>query len=239
MRGRTPAAGCGFTSRICCGWPQADREVEKALAAGSVPPELRQLWNRLESRGVNVHLFDRGSPERGEQETPDQFLQLRMLEDGWDYNGDPGIVALLTGDGAGYSEGAGFHRTLERMHRRGWRVEILSWAPFLQPADAAVGRGKRRLRRAGRFLRKHHFYGAIAARPPPGPVARCRPPGSGAAAGGRLKPGMMPPARRAARPPFPGCGERPPRTAGKPPSRRGGPTLFPTLGLLCGNQRNP
>ena len=106
----------------------ADREVEKALAAGSVPPELRQLWNRLENRGVNVHLFDPGSPERGEQETPDRALQLRMLEDGWDYNGDPGIVALLTGDGAGYLEGAGFHRTLERMHRRGWRVEILSWA---------------------------------------------------------------------------------------------------------------
>jgi hypothetical protein len=35
---------------------------------------------------------------------------------------------MLTGDGAGYLEGAGFHRTLERMHRRGWRVEILSWA---------------------------------------------------------------------------------------------------------------
>ena len=51
-----------------------------------------------------------------------------MLEDGWDYNGTPGIVSLLTGDGAGYVEGAGFHRTLERMHNRGWRVEILSWA---------------------------------------------------------------------------------------------------------------
>ena len=36
-------------------------------------------------------------------------------------------MTLLTGDGAGYVEGAGFHRTLERMHARGWRVEILSW----------------------------------------------------------------------------------------------------------------
>ena len=35
---------------------------------------------------------------------------------------------LLTGDGAGYLEGAGFHSTLERMHKRGWRVDILSWA---------------------------------------------------------------------------------------------------------------
>ena len=31
----------------------ADRPVEKAHAAGSVPPEMRQLWNRLESQGVD------------------------------------------------------------------------------------------------------------------------------------------------------------------------------------------
>ena len=77
---------------------------------------------------MEVQLFDRGSPQRGEQEMPDRLLQLRMLENALDYNGAPGIVVLLTGDGAGYMEGAGFHSTLERMHRRGWRVEILSWA---------------------------------------------------------------------------------------------------------------
>ena len=59
---------------------------------------------------------------------PDRLLQLRMLEDALDYNGDPAVVVLLTGDGAGYLEGAGFHSTLERMHKRGWRIEILSWA---------------------------------------------------------------------------------------------------------------
>ncbi len=106
----------------------ADRHTEKAFAVGSVPPEMRQLWNRMESRGVDVKLFDRGSAGRGEQDMPDRVLQLRMLEDALDYNGDPGIVVLLTGDGAGYLEGAGFHSTLERMYKRGWRVEILSWA---------------------------------------------------------------------------------------------------------------
>ena len=105
----------------------ADRPLQKALAVGSVPPEMRQLWNRMENKGVEVRLFDRGLG-RGEQEVPDRLLQLQMLEDGWDYNGTPGIVVLLTGDGAGYSEGAGFHSTLERMHKRGWQVEILSWA---------------------------------------------------------------------------------------------------------------
>ncbi|MDE0080488.1 MAG: NYN domain-containing protein [Caldilineaceae bacterium] len=105
----------------------ADRPVEKAIAVGSIPPELRQLWNRLENSGVVVELFDRGATSSGEQEMPDRVLQLRMLEDALDYNGDPGIVVMLTGDGAGYLEGAGFHRTLERMHKRGWRIEILSW----------------------------------------------------------------------------------------------------------------
>ena len=32
----------------------AGREVGNAVAAGSVPPEMRQLWNRLETAGVRV-----------------------------------------------------------------------------------------------------------------------------------------------------------------------------------------
>ena len=106
----------------------ANRPMRKALAAGSVPPELRQLWNRMENQGVQVELFNRIRSDIGEREIPDRILQLRMLEDAMDFNGDPGIVVLMTGDGAGYLEGAGFHSTLERMHRRGWRIEILSWA---------------------------------------------------------------------------------------------------------------
>ena len=128
----------------------ADRPLAKALAAGSVPPEMRQLWNRMESRGVEVQLFD-----RGEQEMPDRLLQLRMLEDALDYNGDPGIAVLLTGDGAGYLEGAGFHSTLERMHKRGWRVEILSWA------RACNQRMRRWARENGVFVALDDFYGAI------------------------------------------------------------------------------
>lgn len=106
---------------------QADRPLVKAVAAGSIPPEMRNLWNRIENLGVETVLFDRGATDLPEQEVPDRFLQLRMLEDALDNNGDPGTVVLLTGDGAGYAGGTGFHRTLERMHRRGWKVEILSW----------------------------------------------------------------------------------------------------------------
>ena len=133
----------------------ADRPTQRAIAAGSVPPELRQLWNRMESNGVEVQLFDRGSPERGEQEMPDRLLQPRMLEDALDFNGDPGIVVLLTGDGAGYLEGAGFHSTLERMHRRGWRVEILSWA------HSCNQRMRRWAEENGVFVALGEFYEAI------------------------------------------------------------------------------
>ena len=133
----------------------ANRHVEKALAAGSVPPELRQLWNRMESEGIEVRLFDRGAPERGEQEMPDRLLQLRMLEDALDFNGDPGIVVLLTGDGAGYLEGAGFHSTLERMHKRSWRIEILSWA------HSTNQRMRRWAEENGVFVALDDFYDAI------------------------------------------------------------------------------
>lgn len=148
-----------------------DRPLEKALAVGSIPPEMRQLWNRMESYGVEVSLFDCGSPQQREQEMPDRILQLRMLEDALDYNGEPGIVVLLTGDGAGYLEGAGFHRTLERMHKRGWRVEILSWR------HACNQRMRRWAEANGVFVALDDFYEATTFLEPSRPgheLARAR-----------------------------------------------------------------
>ena len=141
----------------------ADRPLAKAVAAGSVPPEMQQLWNRMENRGVRVQLFDRGNRARSEQEVPDRWLQLCMLEDALDNNGDPGIVALLTGDGAGYAEGQGFHSTLERMHRRGWRIEVLSWAH-------SCNQGMRQWAEArGAFIALDDHYDAITFREPSRP----------------------------------------------------------------------
>ena len=133
----------------------ADRPRHKAVACGSVPPEMVQLWNRMEEEGVEIRLFDRGASGRSEQEMPDSVLQLRMLEDAVDFNGDPGIVVLLTGDGAGYLEGAGFHSTLERMHKRKWRVEILSWR------HSCNQRMRRWAEANGAFVALDDFYAAI------------------------------------------------------------------------------
>ena len=64
---------------------------------------------------------------QGGEQGVDQTLQTAMLRDGFRYNGDPGIVVMLTGDGAGYEDGVGFHPDMELMHERGWRIEVLSW----------------------------------------------------------------------------------------------------------------
>ena len=104
---------------------RAGRDIEHATAVGSVPPELRHVWNRLENEGVNVHLLARGI--HGREQGVDQALQTVMLRDGIDHNGHPGIAVMLTGDGAGFDDGVGFHADLERMRRRGWGIEVLSW----------------------------------------------------------------------------------------------------------------
>ncbi len=148
----------------------ADRPMQRALAAGSVPPEMRQLWNRMEASGVEIFLFDRGDPGRGEQEMPDRVLQLRMLEDALDFNGDPGVAVLLTGDGAGYLDGAGFHSALERMHRRGWRVEILSWA------HATNQRMRRWAEENGVFVPLDDFYESVTFVEPSRPGFELAPP---------------------------------------------------------------
>ena len=102
----------------------------------------------------------------GEQEIPDRLLQLEMLQDAMDHNGDPGIVVLLTGDGAGYLEDSGFHSTLERMHRRGWRVEILSWA------HSCNRRMKEWAEQNGVFVALDDFYDSITFLEPSAPGHR-------------------------------------------------------------------
>ena len=148
----------------------AGRAIEHAVAVGSIPPELRHVWNRLENLGVTVQLLERGAMG-GREQGVDQALQVAMLRDMADYNGDPGIVAMLTGDGAGFADGVGFHADLERMRRRGWRIEVISWRYSCN----------RRLREwaeeNGKFIALDDFYDSVTflERPDPGqPVAEPR-----------------------------------------------------------------
>ena len=102
------------------------RETQRVVVVGSVPPETDALWNKLRNMGIEVKLLERGQKGGGEQGV-DETLQLDMLRDAFDNSGDPGIAVLLSGDGAGFADGCGFHAELRRMHDSGWRIEILSW----------------------------------------------------------------------------------------------------------------
>ena len=132
----------------------ARRDVEHATAVGSIPPELRHVWNRLENEGVTVQLLERGAVQ-GREQGVDQTLQTVMLRDGFDYNGTPGIAVMLTGDGAGFHDGVGFHADLERMRRRGWDVEVLSWR------HSCNRRMREWAEENGKFIALDDFYDSV------------------------------------------------------------------------------
>ena len=136
------------------------RDIERAVAVGSIPPELRHVWNRLENQGVSVLLLERGAIH-GREQGVDQVLQTEMLRDGYDHNGNPGIAVLLTGDGAGFSDGVGFHADLERMHSRGWEIEVVSWR------HSCAHRMRRWAERNGKFIALDDFYESITFLEPP------------------------------------------------------------------------
>ena len=104
----------------------SNRDVAGGFCAGSIPPDLRTVWDKLEKKtGVKLELFERGK-ESGKEQGVDQALQVRMLRVMAD-EAYPQIAFLLTGDGKGYYEGVGFHADLERLHKKGWGIEVVSW----------------------------------------------------------------------------------------------------------------
>ena len=141
---------------------RAGREIEHAIAVGSIPPELRHVWNRLENEGVTVQLLERGALQ-GREQRVDQSLQTAMLRGAFDYNRNPGIAVLLTGDGSGFADGVGFHADLQRMRSRGWRVEVLSWRH-------SCNRSMRKwAEEEGVFIALDDFYDSITFLEPPAP----------------------------------------------------------------------
>ncbi len=104
----------------------AGRELGNVCIVGSIPPEQQAVWDRLEHvTGVKPELYERGQFTGGEQGL-DQCLQVHMLRAISDHH-EPQIVVLMTGDGAGYDDGVGFHADMERMHGAGWGIEVISW----------------------------------------------------------------------------------------------------------------
>jgi hypothetical protein len=101
------------------------RHVVKTFVVGSVPPDLK-VWASLEGKtGARLELFERGNAT-GTEQAVDAALQVQMLRALAD-EAAPAVAVLLTGDGAGYESGVGFYADLERMAKKGWGIEVLSW----------------------------------------------------------------------------------------------------------------
>lgn len=112
------------------------RTVEKAVAAGSVPPDLAAVWDRLGDAGFIVDLQERGATSNKEQGV-DEALQLEMMNSVVDRD-QPGVAVLLTGDGD-------FRPYVDRMLNKGWGVEVLSFSNGFSPKlkKISVGHGGR------------------------------------------------------------------------------------------------
>jgi hypothetical protein len=131
---------------------RAGRPVDRAVCVGSVPPELEIVWKHLKKTGVKVELYERGEGSGSEQGV-DQCLQVHMLRSLTDLA--PGVVVILTGDGAGYDSGTGYHADLERMHRGGWGVEVISW-------DCAVNKKlKTWAEKEGVYIPLENYYDSV------------------------------------------------------------------------------
>lgn len=104
---------------------RAAREIKQAVCVGSAPVELNHVWDKLRGTGALVEVFERGS-STGTEQGVDQCLQVHMLRAIVDIE-PPGVCVLLTGDGAGYESGVGFHADLARMAKRDWGIEVISW----------------------------------------------------------------------------------------------------------------
>lgn len=120
---------------------RAGREVGHATAVGPVPAEMRHCWNRAENEGAAVDAC--------------HSLTVAMLRDLLDSDNAPGTAAVVTGDGAGFYDGVGFHADLERMHGRGWGIEVLSWR------HTCNNRMRKWAEQAGVFVALDDFYESI------------------------------------------------------------------------------
>jgi hypothetical protein len=95
------------------------RSVDYAIVGGSLPPQNDDLWLQFKSLNIDVDTQERGELS-GREVAVDQMIQFAMANRILDAK-FPGTMILLTGDGAGYNDGKGFIKALERATSHGWR----------------------------------------------------------------------------------------------------------------------
>jgi hypothetical protein len=129
---REPADVAGFRIHFAnlFNYVRQSRTIEYAFVAGSVPPEMDDLWKRFRALKLKVETQERG--KAGGEIAVDEAIQLAMANRLLDIP-KPETINLLTGDGAGYGQGRGFITSLERAVKHKCPIEVVSW-------DAGVNR---------------------------------------------------------------------------------------------------
>jgi hypothetical protein len=102
------------------------------VLAGSVPPGNDYLWEHARQWGYNTDLLKRVERDDGRlaEQGVDEILHLKIAHVLLDYD-PPQTLVLATGDANQSDFGTSFEQQVRRALKRGWQVEIWSWASQL------------------------------------------------------------------------------------------------------------
>lgn len=108
------------------------RPVDTFVMVGSIPPENDALWNRVQELKAFVsnkfELIKLSRDAQNREQGVDDTLRAELLRFCVAGVKQPGTVALLTGDGAGYTKGKGFFDAIELVAEQlNWRVQLYAW----------------------------------------------------------------------------------------------------------------
>jgi len=111
---------------------KADRRT--SMLAGSVPPGNEALWEAAREAGFDTTLLRRVDNDTGRlvEQGVDEVIHLKIANLLLDAD-EPGVIVLATGDGKATAQGSSFTQQVRRAAKRGWQVEIWSWANALSP----------------------------------------------------------------------------------------------------------
>ena len=105
-----------------------------SMLAGSVPPGNEALWDAARDAGFDTTLLKRVDDDNGRlvEQGVDEAIHLRIANILLDSE-IPGLLVIATGDGATTSQGSSFTQQVRRAAKRGWTIEVWSWAESLSP----------------------------------------------------------------------------------------------------------
>lgn len=108
------------------------RVVDTFVMVGSLPPDNDPLWKRVSELKNHVkgkfELIKLNRDAHNKEQGIDDTLRAELFRFCTANIANPGTVALLTGDGAGYGKGKGFQDAVEIISTKlKWQVELCAW----------------------------------------------------------------------------------------------------------------